>query len=172
MDFMAEFSAWVMAYLQYIILMMTALIFLALVIFININIKLSRLTLRYQKMMRGAEGTNIEQMLLEHITEVRQTVTKVDQLGRECQRLDGVGRGCVQRVGVVRFNAFEDTGSDLSFAVALLDARNNGVVVSGIFGRNESRSYAKPVVGGQSSYFLTAEEKAAIQQAQENSPKV
>jgi hypothetical protein len=66
---------------------------------------------------------------------------------------------------IVRFNAFEDTGSDLSFAVALLDADYNGVVLSSIFGRNESRTYAKPVVAGQSSYFLTNEEKEALDMA-------
>ena len=72
---------------------------------------------------------------------------------------------CVQKVGVVRFRAFEDTGSDLSFAVALLDSEDNGVVLSSLFGRTESRVYAKPVEHGASSYLLSTEENEALSKA-------
>lgn len=172
MDYMTQFTTLVMSNIQYIILGMSALIFLALIIFININIKLAKLNRRYQKMMQGAEGANLESLLLKHIEDVKVALSKVESVDKHCQQLDAITRTCVQRVGIVRFNAFEDTGSDLSFAVALLDANNNGVVISSIFGRNDSRIYAKPVVNGQSSYFLTAEEKQALQQAQENISKV
>ena len=73
----------------------------------------------------------------------------------------------IQKVGVVRFNAFSNTGSDLSFAVALLDHYDNGVVFSSLFGRNESRIYAKPIRGGESTYLLTEDEKEALQKAKE-----
>ena len=56
-------------------------------------------------------------------------------------------------------------GSDLSYAVALLDAHNDGVVLSSIFGREDSRSYVKPIEAGKSTYILTAEEDEAIRQA-------
>jgi len=71
----------------------------------------------------------------------------------------------IQQVGIVRFNAFDNTGSDLSFAVALLDAAKNGFVLSGIYGREESRVYAKPVLQGESTYTLTKEEKQALEAA-------
>ena len=71
-------------------------------------------------------------------------------------------------MGVVRFNAFSNTGSDLSFAVALLDDHDNGVVFCSLFGRSESRVYAKPISKGESSYLLTAEEKEALQKAKES----
>lgn len=171
MDYMAQFTTVVTANLQYIILAMTALIFFALIIFISINLKLARLNRRYQKMMQGMEGVNLETLLLSHIDEVKKATNQVDKLSKDCARLGEVTRSCVQRVGVVRFNAFEDTGSDLSFAIALLDASNNGVVISSIFGRSDSRTYAKPVVAGQSSYFLTTEEKQALQLAQEKDSK-
>ena len=153
--------------LQYIILAMVIMILLALIVFININIKLSKLNKRYRKMMQGMEGQNLEGLLMTHIDDVRHAMKKVDVINDECQRLKYITENCVQNVGIVRFNAFEDTGSDLSFAVAMLDAKNNGVVISSIFGRNESRTYAKPIVGGGSSYFLTEEEKQALSQAKE-----
>jgi len=171
MDFMAQFATLIREYLQYIILGMTGLIFLALIIFININFKLAKLNRRYEKMMRGIDGANLEEMLFSHIEEVRQTVHKVDKLNKDNEQLYELTKSCVQRVGVVRFNAFEDTGSDLSFAIALLDAKDNGVLISSIFGRNDSRTYAKPVIAGQSSYFLTQEEKQALQQAREKNFK-
>ena len=69
---------------------------------------------------------------------------------------------CIQKVAVVRYNAFHNVGSDQSFSVALLDNEDNGVVISGIFGRDSSTTYAKPVKYGVSEYILTEEEESAI----------
>ncbi|MGZ4121222.1 MAG: DUF4446 family protein [Actinomycetota bacterium] len=71
----------------------------------------------------------------------------------------------VQRVGIVRFDAFEDMGGMLSFAVALLDETGSGVVLSSINGRNETRIYAKPIEGGSSRIHLSGEEEEAIRRA-------
>ncbi|CAB1130270.1 conserved protein of unknown function [Candidatus Hydrogenisulfobacillus filiaventi] len=68
----------------------------------------------------------------------------------------------LSRVGMVRFNPFADTGADLSFAVALLNAGGDGLVLTGLWGRDEVRVYAKPVEGAQSRYALSEEERAAI----------
>lgn len=165
MDYVGALTAWIAANLQGVLIFMTGMICLALIVFININIKLSRMSRRYRKLMQGVEGGNLEKLLLTHIEEVRDAVKRVDSLSASCRSLENTTRNCVQKVGIVRFNAFEDTGSDLSFAVALLDAQDNGVVISNIFGRNESRTYAKPIANGQSQYFLTEEEKAALEQA-------
>ncbi|TML75395.1 MAG: DUF4446 family protein [Actinobacteria bacterium] len=71
----------------------------------------------------------------------------------------------VQRVGIVRFDAFEDLGGMLSFAVAMLDKEGSGVVLSSINGRNETRIYAKPVEHGGSRINLSGEEEEAIRRA-------
>jgi hypothetical protein len=76
-------------------------------------------------------------------------------------------RETVSRVGVVRYDAFDDMGGALSFSAALLDERGDGVVVSAINGRTETRCYAKPVVGGRSEHHLSREEEAAIESAVE-----
>ncbi|MBP2626780.1 MAG: hypothetical protein H6Q68_1491 [Firmicutes bacterium] len=165
MNYLADWSNLIMSNLQYVILGMTVMILLALIIFISINIKLAKMNKRYSKMMKGMDGGNIEQLLLGHIEEVKQTVRKVDSLSNDCQRLESISKECIQKVGVIRFNAFEDMGSDLSFAIALLDHQNNGVVISSIYSRNESHTYAKPIISGNSSYFLTEEEKQALAQA-------
>ncbi|WP_378956898.1 DUF4446 family protein [Pelosinus sp. sgz500959] len=165
MDQLAELSNLIMSNVQYVLLGMTVMILLALVIFISINIKLAKMNKRYRTMMKGMEGVNVEQMLLAHIDEVKQVVHKVDNLSIECQKLDISSRKAIQKFGVIRFNAFEDMGSDLSFAIALLDYQNNGVIISSIYSRSESHTYAKPIISGSSSYFLTEEEKQALTQA-------
>ena len=74
-------------------------------------------------------------------------------------------RFCIQRVGVVRYNPFEGMGGDLSFAAAILDDHHNGIVFSAIHGREASYAYAKPVIGGKSTYSLSEEELKAIEKA-------
>jgi hypothetical protein len=71
----------------------------------------------------------------------------------------------VRRVGLLRYDAFEDVGGRLSFSCALLDEHGNGVVLTSINGRQETRVYAKPVTAGTSSYNLSSEEGEAIRQA-------
>lgn len=71
----------------------------------------------------------------------------------------------IQHVGLVRFDAFDDMGGKLSFAAAFLDAEGNGVVLSSINGRSETRIYAKPVERGLSQITLSDEETEAIRRA-------
>jgi hypothetical protein len=66
------------------------------------------------------------------------------------------------KVGVHRFNAFSDSGSDLSFSVAFINEEQDGLVITGIHGREQTFLYAKPIDKGQSAYMLTPEEKTAI----------
>lgn len=73
--------------------------------------------------------------------------------------------GAVRRVGLIRYDAFEDVGGRLSFSCALLDERGNGVVVTSINGRQDTRVYAKPITAGKSAYNLSVEEEEAIRQA-------
>lgn len=117
-------------------------------------------------MMRGEEsGQSMEKMLLAHIEETRRVAEENANLREENARIDALLQTAITRVGVVRFSAFQDMGSDLSYAVALLDAKNNGVVLSSIFAREDSRSYVKPIENGHSSYTMTAEEQQAVKDA-------
>ena len=134
-------------------------------IMINQAMKLSYMKKRYRKMMTGSDGANIERLLMGHIDEVRHVVEENQRLAEENKRMDALLQTAVTRVGVVRFRAFEDMGSDLSYAVALLDSYNNGVILSSIFGREDSRSYVKPIEAGVSSYTLTQEEEKALHDA-------
>jgi uncharacterized protein DUF4446 len=92
-------------------------------------------------------------------------VKTVERLDRETGGLYDALNSAVTRVGLVRFDAFEDMGGHLSFCTALLDIKGNGVVLTSINGRTETRMYAKPVSGGASKYHLSEEEQEAIRRA-------
>ncbi len=79
--------------------------------------------------------------------------------------LEREGRRALQRIGLVRFNPFEDTGGNQSFALALLDADGNGWVLSSLHARGGTRVYAKAITAGRSDAALSDEETAAIRQA-------
>lgn len=94
----------------------------------------------------------------------------VQQLSAEDKKLLGMMRGSVQHVGVVRYDAFEDMGGHLSFSTALLNGGGDGVVITSINGRADTRCYAKTVKGGQSDHNLSEEEEEAIRQALAGTP--
>jgi Protein of unknown function (DUF4446) len=97
---------------------------------------------------------------------------QIKRLEQAARALNGTDRkqqvqieGSVQRVSLLRYDAFEDVGGRLSFSCALLDDRGTGVVLTSINGRQETRVYAKPIAEGASSYNLSVEESEAIRQA-------
>jgi hypothetical protein len=151
--------------MPFIVVAMAVVMFIMLCVMIKQAWSLSYMKKRYRKMMNGVDGDNLERLLMGHIDEVRHVVEENQRLDTENRRMDELLNMAVTRVGMVRFRAFEDMGSDLSYAVALLDAHNNGVVLSSIFGREDSRSYAKPIEDGKSSYPMTQEEEQALKEA-------
>lgn len=129
---------------------------------IYLVVKLHALQRRYNAMMTGADGASFESMLLSRLDDIKTLQNKTESLEDEARRLDVQQQECVQKVGIIRFNAFDNTGSDLSFAVAMMNARNDGIVLSGIYGREDTRVYAKPIVQSGSTYSLSTEEKQAV----------
>jgi hypothetical protein len=115
-----------------------------------------------------------ERDLLEVVAEQRAHLGNVDrdvrQLETRADELRALLSGTVSRVAVVRYDAFEDMGGALSFSAALLDEGGNGMVVSAINGRSETRSYAKSVAGGTSDQNLSAEEVEVIDAAMSGRP--
>ena len=97
--------------------------------------------------------------------QIQRLEAAVKELSATDRRQEDLIDGAVRRVGLVRYDAFEDVGGRLSFSCALLDARGNGVVVTSINGRQDTRVYAKPIVGAASHYNLSTEEEEAIRQA-------
>lgn len=148
------------------LLMLSIMVGILTIGFISIlysNIKLKN---KYNKFMKKiGNGKNIEEDLENYMYRVERVERQNAEIISYCKNLDDEVAKCIQRVGMVRYSAFKDTGSDLSFAVAMLDENNDGVVFNGIYSREMSNIYAKPVKKGVSEYTLSEEEKEAIRRA-------
>ena len=116
-------------------------------------------------MEKLGDGKNIKEDLDKYMNRVAVSEEEIRKLSVYCQNLNERTEKCIQRIGIVRYNAYKDTGSDLSFAVCLLDEKNNGVVFNGIYSRDMSNIYAKPIENGTSKYKITPEEQEAINRA-------
>lgn len=147
-------------------LILASVTLIMLIVIILQGIKLSRLKERYLKFMNGMDNKNMEQLLIRHMETINDTSEKVKELQEVLKKINVRLEGSIQKVGMVRYSAFEDIGSDLSFAFALLDEKDNGVMVNGIFGRNSTYTYAKPILEGKSTYKLSEEEAEALHRAQ------
>ena len=151
-------------------LLLASSLTLALVLLVCVLVllgRVARLNRLYTRLTRGTSGGNLEEILLEHLDIVRGFADRVAQTETETARLDRRLQGCYQYVGMVRFDAFEDVGGEQSFAVALLDAEQNGIVLSSVYSRNDARVYSKSLVQGRSQHQLSREEQSAIAQALE-----
>ena len=134
--------------------------------FLILLIRTANLNKRYREfMLKLGKGKNIEEDLENYIYRVEKVEKQNSDLQLVCKEISNQMSGCIQKIGIVRYNAFKDNGSDLSFALALLDENNTGVVMNGIYSREMSNIYAKPVEKGKSSYTISAEEKLAIDKA-------
>jgi hypothetical protein len=142
-----------------------ALALLALVGMVVLLARQQRLMGRYEHLMAGTSGGNLEAVLHDHVAQVRETAAGVQEVRAQAQRLQQEGRLSLQHVGIVRYNPFQDTGGDQSFSVALADDYGNGLVISSLYSRGTSRVYAKPLLGWESSYSLTDEERQSIASA-------
>ena len=151
--------------IAYILIATLALLLLATLIFVSISIRLNKLLKRYNLLMRGMEEKNLEEIMLVNRQMIQKADEKIEIIDGQIKGIEQILIGCIRKVGIVRYNAFPDMGSDLSFAIALLDERGDGVVISGLTGRQDSRTYSKPILAGKSTYLLTEEEQQAIKKA-------
>ena len=116
----------------------------------------------FDVMRKLGKGENLDDMLKLYIDRVNEIHHENEQIQRYCIKLDNDVNSSIQKIGIVRFNAFKDVGSNLSFALAMLDRENNGVVLNGIYGSEYSNIYAKPIKNAKSEYQLSDEEVNAI----------
>ena len=154
-------------------LIITFIINIILLIGFIVNIiKFSKLDNKYKNFMKKiGEGKNIEEDLETFMHVVRNVEKRNEEISNYIKEIEGNLKTCIKKVGMVRYSAFQDTGSDLSFSLALLDEYNTGVVLNGIYSREMSNIYAKPIKEGKSSYTLSDEEKEAIRKAIEGEKK-
>jgi hypothetical protein len=146
------------------------LIQIILIVLIVVNAILVFLFLKTRKkiriFMKGGKVMDIEEVVTEQtkiIRDVKNDIKKLSDWNNELQKICNIS---ITKVGVVRFNPFKDTGGDQSFAIALMDSNNNGLVISSLYSREGTRIYTKPIEAAKSiNYNLSEEEQEAISKA-------
>ena len=119
----------------------------------------------FRLLMTGRGGADLEATLMDFVARMDRVEQMTEGMDSRVAGLEVKLPYLVQHVGIVRFNPFADKGGDQSFVMAILDDHADGAVLSALHSRIDVRVYAKPVVGGQSTYTLTSEEKEAIARA-------
>jgi len=120
---------------------------------------------RWKQLMTHSEGGSLEHTLYETLRRVALMEETLKAHGNHLEQLQSQTNQCLQRVGLVRYDAFPDMGGQQSFALAMLDEHGDGVVISGIHSRQEMRVYAKPIQKRASPIGLSDEEQQALREA-------
>jgi hypothetical protein len=134
------------------------------------SLQVSRLSQRIQQLTGGVEEGDLESVLGQHLETVRQVGRDLDEVTARTAILESAARHHFSREGLVRFNPFPDAGGNQSFALALLDESDDGVVISSLHSRTGTRIYAKAIVAGKADTSLSAEEQEAIDEARSKRP--
>jgi len=132
--------------------------------------RLGRIDRRLGHLTQGQDGRNLDTILEAHLDKVLEVSRALDELTARAAVLEANGRQALQQVGLVRFNPFADTGGNQSFALALLDARDDGFIISSLHTRSSTRIYARSLVGGRAEGGLSDEETQAVAMARSAPP--
>lgn len=156
------------SYSMYIVAGLGVLVFILLISILTTKSKLKKLQKRFEKFM-SKEDIDLEGLLVQYTKHINELMESNNEVKAIMQQVDADLTDCIQKVGIIRYQAIAHTGADLSFAIALLNKQNDGIVLNGIYSRDGSYTYAKPIKDGKSTYNLSDEEIQAIEKAMGNS---
>jgi len=125
----------------------------------------AQLRRRLRRVLPSGESSGIDEILDRQLKRIDSLTERIDALNKLHHELENLSQRTIQKVAVIRYNPFSDTGGDQSFAIALLDSLGNGVVLSSLHSRTDTRVFAKAVHSGRSKYQLSDEEQDAIKKA-------
>jgi hypothetical protein len=120
---------------------------------------------RLKKFFRGKKAKDLEEILISLGNDLKKLNASKEEIEKYLETVERRLRKSVQNINTIRFNPFEDAGSNQSFAIAFLNEYGDGVVISSLYSREGVRVYAKPIKNYQSEYTLSNEEKEAIRTA-------
>ena len=138
---------------------------LLLITTIVLLLSVNKVEKKYRKMMRGTNSRNLEEVINSNLDNIDVALNNSKESLERCEKIAEDLKSCVNKVAIMRYKAFEDVGSDLSFSIAILDSYNDGVIITGIYSRHDSTTYAKPIDKGISRYDLSEEELHVLNEA-------
>ncbi len=148
-------------YLTVALAVLLVLSIIALGMCFSLSSRLKVLQKKYDFFTQGKEA-NIDEVLTSTLNELQATRAELAALQDKHVRLKLQVQNCLQNVKLVRYDAFDAMGGKMSYSLLLTDANNKGIILTSIYGREESRSFAKDIDNGKSSYVLSDEEKQLL----------
>jgi len=150
----------------YIILGVIATLFITtIVLLVIVLVKQSKLTKKYNAFVKGSDAKSMEGAILKKFKEIDRLLAADAKKGVEIQELNDNLQIAVQKVGIVKYDAFKEMGGKLSFALAMLDKNNTGFVINAMHSREGCYTYIKEVIKGEAFIALGDEEKKAVDMA-------
>lgn len=122
----------------------------------------------FNSLAKGAKGEGLKIILEKVISGQSKNLTDITLIKKEIERIEGAGLGYIQKVGLLRFNPFDEIGGDNSFSLVVLDGKDNGFVMTGLHTRERTRIYLKSIRQGRSDRELSSEEKKAYLKAKKD----
>ncbi len=146
-----------------LILIINIILFIMLIILAIVILKMHK---RIKKFLPQHEKINIEEMLVEYNINALNSIKSQEDILKKIDDLKETLKFAIQKVGFVRYNPFTEVGGDLCYAIAFLDANNNGIIINSIYARENCYSYAKDIIDGKSpNHKLSMEEEKALKMA-------
>lgn len=158
---MEEVNLWLGDNLAVIVAVLLLIIIMLMGWLWSVKNKLAALQAKYDFFTQGKEA-NIDTVLTDTLHELHRTGRELEDLQARHEKLYEQVQGCLQTVKLTRYDAFDAMGGEMSYSILLTDAKKNGLILTSIYGREESRCYAKNIQDGKSAYPLAEEEKKLL----------
>jgi len=122
----------------------------------------------FRRIGKGAKDLDLRTILDKIIKRQDESIEAIGQVNQEIAKLNQDGVFHIQKIGLVRFNPFKETGGDHSFSLAIMDGDGTGVILTGLHTRERTRLYVKAVKNGKSEFELSKEEELALKKVLKN----
>lgn len=150
----------------YIIIGVAVLVVILLVMMIILLVKQHKLNVKYNNFMKGSNGNTLEDIIISRFTDIDILKNDSSNIHKELENINENLLITFQKIGIVKYDAFMEMGGKLSFALALLDNNNDGIVLNSVHSSREGcYTFLKEIIKGESFLELSSEEKDALSQA-------
>lgn len=152
-----------LGYLLLAVFILSILLLIAIVLLIVQISKTSKLKKRIDQFVTGKDGMSLEGEIAQLVQDNKDLIEEVGKNKKNIKKLFRTMEGTFQKVGLVKYDAFQQMGGQLSFSIALLDQRNNGFILNSVHSTDGCYSYTKEIKNGECSLSLGKEEEEALQ---------
>lgn len=150
---------------DYVILGLVALVFIMMILLVVFIVQMAKLKKRYKIFMQGSTAKSLEDTLIYRLEQVDELVEANASNERNIDAIIKNMKDCFQKIGLVKYDAFNEMGGKLSFSLCLLNEKNSGFVINAMHSREGCYTYVKEIIDGNSIIQLAEEEEQALQQA-------